>query len=196
MHRALLVALAVVVALLLTAGSALLLVLERPPAHRAARLVTQEAEWYLSVYLSPSTAQKRALQSIAEVVDDQVETARSFAAGLMQRFGVAYDEIKPWLGREMAIFKLPFGGKALMLELKDGSDDTEAEVATRIDDAAFHEGFALVGDSDAVASVGQGASLADSQSWTTVEHVDDRVLAGYGTRDGSFYALLSDWVSS
>lgn len=166
------------------------LVLEGPPEHRAAHLVPEDAEWYLSVYLSPSSAQKRAIETVSGVVEDPAETARSLAAGLLQRFGVSYDEIEPWLGREMAVFKLPFRGKALLLELKNGSDAAGSEVADRIEGVAFRAGFAVVGDGDAVAAVGQGTSLADSHAWTVVQAVEDRVLAGFSTGDESFYELL------
>lgn len=104
---------------------------------RAAGITPASALGFLSVSLDPSIEQKRNLLGIArrfpdaEVKDDFDESRDELLSTILQEAGLDYDdEVKPWLGSELAVAVLPGTTSpqpqiAVLIE-QDDSDRAEA----------------------------------------------------------------------
>jgi hypothetical protein len=166
-------------------------------ADRAATLVPGDTAFYLNVYLQPSTGQRMNLSGLlgrvpgfedTSTLDEKIDQV---AQNLLAETGLDYrEQVKPWLGDQVAIAAWPAEGEAaeaepiLLAEVKDPEaartalDELEAERATsfatetyagvelHVSDAtayAFVEEMLVIGPAaDAIRAVVDVAGGADS----------------------------------
>ena len=168
-----------------------------PPEHRALELVPSELAFYLDIFVDPSTDQKVALRSLNEVTGDVKGTTDSALDELLRLYGLDPEEVRPWLGREVAMFGLPYQrGHALILEVAGvGPDeDLPAEVTDTLpDEHRFAKGFVAVGDETHLQSFAPERPLAASDRLKDAIgsfYPDDRIMFGIATRDARFLDLV------
>lgn len=110
---------------------------------RAAGITPASALGFLSVSLDPSIEQKRNLLTIArrfpdaKVKDDFDESRDELLSAILQQAGLEYDDdVKPWLGSELAIAVLPgtTGPQPQIAVLIEQDDSDQAKAA--MDEAA------------------------------------------------------------
>ena len=170
-----------------------------PPEHRALTLVPQELEFYLDVFIEPSTEQQVFLRSMESATDDVAGATGSALDDLLRFYGLDPEQVRPWLGREIAIFGLPYKrGNGLLLEVEGAGGDSSLsdEIASSLpENHRFEDGFVAVGDKEHLAAFAPESPLADSRQLEDVTgslFPEDRLAFGLGTRSKRFVEMVRD----
>ena len=121
-----------IAAVLLVGGGALALTrFMAPSTDDALSFVPPDAYFYANVFVDPSNGQKQALDDFLqkfpgiESTDDVIEMLTNLLDDSLEEEGLDYEEdVKPWLGDQLAIFGIPGGtpelpNGAVLVESKD-----------------------------------------------------------------------------
>lgn len=154
MRRVVLGLLAVTV-VIAAAGAYLLTRFEGPPKDSTAALVPLDATVYVSFFVGPSSDQKKLLRDRVEEAGPDLDAA-SLIETILDRvtraYGLPFEDVSPWIGRQMAVFATPRRGGAVIAEVADVA--AARAVIDRVDGRLLGS-HAVFGDPGAVRAVAE-----------------------------------------
>jgi len=154
----------VVALLIAAAGLYMITRFEGPPIDTTAALVPAEATAYASFFVDPSSDQKKLLRDTVEGAREGLDAA-SLIEDVLDRvtrpFGLPYEDVAPWIDRQMALFVLPQRGEGVIVEI---ADKDAARRALRGVGGQIFGDHAVFGDAEAVRAVGEVAAAGPEGS--------------------------------